>query len=90
MNIVILFKLKYIKYRCGVNTATCFFFDALLLRLCRGVSLLRLGMKMQQYLDQMFAQPGAFKVMSYPKTLLLRLVMKKKRVAVLTPHPNIL
>jgi hypothetical protein len=53
-----------------------FYLDALLLRLCRGVSLLRLGMKMRQYLDQMCAQPDAFEVMSYPKTLLLRLSMK--------------
>jgi hypothetical protein len=57
-------------------TQTRFYLDALLLRLCRGVSLLRLDMKMQQYLDQMCAQLGAFEVMSYPKMLLLRLSMK--------------
>jgi hypothetical protein len=52
------------------------YFDALLLRLCRGVSLLRIGMKMQQYFDQMCDQPGFFEVMSYPKMLLLRLGIK--------------
>jgi len=53
-----------------------FFLDTLFLRLCRGVSLLRIGMKMRQYFDQMCDQPGFFEVMSYPKMLLLRLGIK--------------